>query len=212
MAPNAYHAPVATYNLDVVVSNPTADQEQVYRGAGTLHLTTGLVVLPNMPNPEAPVLPFAVAWVAQEGRDIFSAAMAQTSPPAPQAPLAVAQPVPAQPIAAVPRQPSFDMPDPVPPVSSAGPASLNDPLLPNGQVVLPTGQVVAQPVTQVAQPGGQDGGVAYGVDDPALRPRPKHDHQKVSPYAFHTLTCPLTSSVKFDRSWLVGTDIDGGLH
>jgi len=72
--------PIATYDLNVTVTDSKSGDASMYNGSGTLHLDTGLVVLPNMPSPEVAVLPYATAVLAENGKQIFGEAIGIAQP------------------------------------------------------------------------------------------------------------------------------------
>ena len=82
MVPNAYHEPVCTYAIDVTITDSEGSPPQRYRGHATLHLSSGLLVLPNMPNPTVAIMPYAVAVMAVQGQELFQEAMAAPAAPA----------------------------------------------------------------------------------------------------------------------------------
>lgn len=59
--PNAHHEPVGRYRLEVAVTDQSSQSTQMYSGPATLHLASGMVVLPGMGDPKAKLMPFAVA-------------------------------------------------------------------------------------------------------------------------------------------------------
>ncbi|GBG25695.1 Phosphatidylinositol 4-phosphate 5-kinase 5 [Hondaea fermentalgiana] len=56
---------VGKYRLNVTITDCATDQQQGYSGLATVHLDTGLVVLPNMPSPDLAVMPYVVAVAAE---------------------------------------------------------------------------------------------------------------------------------------------------
>uniref|UniRef100_A0A7S2RAH0 MORN repeat protein n=1 Tax=Mucochytrium quahogii TaxID=96639 RepID=A0A7S2RAH0_9STRA len=75
--PMAHECPVAKYELAVTVTDIESGRVTRYHGPATLHLQTGLVVLPGMDNPSMSVMPYATAVIAENGRELFSSAIAQ---------------------------------------------------------------------------------------------------------------------------------------
>jgi hypothetical protein len=62
--PNAHHEPVGRYNLHVTVVDQSTQTTHMYNGPATLHLASGMVVLPGMGNPKEKIMPFAMAVAA----------------------------------------------------------------------------------------------------------------------------------------------------
>jgi hypothetical protein len=83
VVPNAYHEPVCTYAIDVTITDSEGSPPQRYRGHATLHLSSGLLVLPNMPSPTVAIMPYAVAVMAVQGQELFQEAMATPAGGAP---------------------------------------------------------------------------------------------------------------------------------
>jgi hypothetical protein len=72
--------PVGKYFFTGMVYDPNSDRHVPYNGSMTLHLTSGLVALPNMQDPLSSVLPYAsvVNTTAEEGRKILHEAMKES--------------------------------------------------------------------------------------------------------------------------------------
>jgi hypothetical protein len=172
MVPNAYHEPVCTYAIDVTITDSEGSPPQRYRGHATLHLSSGLLVLPNMPSPTVAIMPYAVAVMAGQGQELFQEAM---SAPAPAPAKLVASEVPHVPLQpqayAQQVQPqAYAQPAPAPGtvvVATAVPLMASA----DAQAAYEQQLIDAEERAELAAAQRQ-AGVAYGVYDQALQQPP----------------------------------------
>jgi len=80
--PNAYHEPVAKYHVSVNVLDTKTHRAMQYDGPATLHLRSGLLVLPGMNDPNEPVFAYAEAVLVDKGKDLLKSGFENNAPQA----------------------------------------------------------------------------------------------------------------------------------
>lgn len=150
-----YTQPVGRYLLNVTVHDEKTNRAQQYIGPATLHLTSGLVVLPGMNDPSEPIFAYAVAIKNDDGELRKVDYVAEATP--------VALGSNAQPFVPITSNGAVQQP----PVASMG--------------SIPAGPV-ASAVPEA--PLQQAPGVAYGFHDPALNTDPNRQYAARPRYHF----------------------------
>lgn len=166
--PNAHYEPVSKYMINVHIYDEKTGRSQDYNGQASLHLQSGLLVLPGMQDPSLPVMPFAIAVLAEQGRELLNEGTKDMNTA-----VAVAQPVATsnsyvQGYAAPPPPPQQQQQYPV----QATPIAMH-----------------ASPYGNNPQSRQNPESVAYGYHDHALEPQPK---KQATPFTVRQLLDPRT--------------------
>lgn len=155
------HSVIGTYRLNVTITDVSTNQTHGYSGDASVHLDTGLVVLPNMPKPDIALLPYAVAVAAYEDAS-HPTATAEPYLQADSFNMNAPQAAPGYPTAAGTGYAQ-------PPSSGPGNATLGQPLL--------AGESYQGAATA---PVAGSNSVAYGVSEPGMNlSRPTNQRGKV---------------------------------